>query len=172
MYELHENEQYFFTEETIDELTRFLGGYSPVCCLCAPSLGKRLSENGHDVHILDIDKRFENCKGFHYWDINRPEWTGRKYEMIICDPPFFNISLSRLFAAIRLLAQNDFQQPIMVSYLERRAENIIGTFAKFNLQRTEYFAQYQTVQRCGRNDIRFFSNRTDAVNEGLVLHLS
>ncbi len=158
MYELHENEQYFFAEGTLDELEEFLEDYSFVCCLCAPSLGERLANNGKDVRILDIDRRFEVAAGFKYYDLNRPEWLGEKYDMIICDPPFFNISLSRLFVAIRTLAQNDFRQPITVSYLDRRAGSIIGTFSSFKLQATDLFADYQTLRKCERNDVRFFSN--------------
>lgn len=172
MYELHENEQYFFAQKTLDELEVFLAGYSPVCCLCAPSLGERLATNGQDVRILDIDRRFERTKVFRYFDINRPEWTGEKYGIIVCDPPFFNISLSRLFTAIRMLAQNDFNQPILVSYLLRRAENLIGTFSKFGLQGTGYFPEYQTVQKCQRNDIIFFSNIAEDMNRRLCKGLT
>ena len=158
MYELHENEQYFFAQKTLDELAALLDDYSFICCLCAPSLGEQLANNGKKVRTLDIDKRFEKNHGFRYFDINKPEWLEEKYDIIVCDPPFFNISLSRLFAAIRSLSQNDFNQPLMISYLDRRSSNIIGTFSKFGLQTTNYFAEYQTVQKCERNNIRFFSN--------------
>jgi len=60
MYELHENEQYFFDAATIDVLSTFLVPHAPVCCLCAPLLGKRLTENGVDVTVRDIDERFSH----------------------------------------------------------------------------------------------------------------
>ncbi len=161
MYELHENEQYFFTHGTLDELEAFLNPYEYVCCLCAPILSRRLAEKGQRVRILDIDDRFQDVQGFKHFDLHRPEWLGEKYSIIVCDPPFFNISLSRLFAAIRTLALNDFNQPLLISYLRRRAHNILGTFAKFGLMETGYSPIYQTVQKIERNDIQFFSNIAD-----------
>jgi hypothetical protein len=119
------------------------------------------------VRILDIDDRFKDVRGYRNFAIHRPEWLGEKYDLIICDPPFFNVSLSQLFAAIRTLALNDFSQPILVSYLKRRSKNILGTFSKFGLAETEYFPAYQTVKECQRNDIRFFSNIPNEVNAGL-----
>jgi len=78
--------------------------------------------------------------------------------VILCDPPFFNVSLSRLFTALRTLARNDFSQPLLVSYLVRRARNVIGTFAPFGLAPTGLHPEYVTVVNCDRNDIEFFSN--------------
>ena len=158
MYEKHENEQYFFDEATLDHLGNFLGQWSAPCCLCAPSLGKHLAERGVNVAILDIDKRFSATKGFRYFDIFRPEWLGTDFDLIFCDPPFFNVSLSQLFAAIRMLSQNNFEQTVLVSYLARRSKAITNTFASFKLQGTDYFPKYQTVRDTEKNRIEVFSN--------------
>src|SRR5690349_5948980 len=100
MYELHENEQYFFDEPTLDRLARFLEPWRAPCCLCAPLLGKRLAQRGLAVHVLDIDERFANVRGFQRYDIYRPTWLGVEFGIILCDPPFFNVSLAQLFTAI------------------------------------------------------------------------
>jgi hypothetical protein len=86
----------------------------------------------------------------------------QKFGIIVCDPPFFKVSLSQLFQAVRLLSQFDYAQPLLICYLRRRAANIMGTFSRFNLQPTGYFPQYQTVQRSERNEIEFFSNLDEA----------
>src|SRR5262245_54808808 len=70
MEELHQNEQYFFTPGTLARLTRFLGRYHQVGVLCAPMLGRALSEAGQPVRFLDIDERFSAVKGFLRWDIH------------------------------------------------------------------------------------------------------
>ncbi|HKV08258.1 MAG TPA: hypothetical protein VJ725_08980 [Thermoanaerobaculia bacterium] len=158
MYELHENEQYFFDEKTLDQLSGFLLRFSAPCCICAPLLGKRLAERGAAVTVLDIDERFAGVRGFRRWDLYRPEWLGQEFDVIVCDPPFFNASLSQLFAALRMLARNDFSQPMLVSYLKRRSEAILGTFAPFGLKPTGYLPSYQTVEAGERNEIEFFSN--------------
>jgi hypothetical protein len=158
MYELHENEQYFFDKPTLAYLADFVSGFPYPCCLCAPLLGRELESRGVPVRTLDIDERFAGLNGFRKYDIYRPEWLGEEFGLILCDPPLFNVSLSQLFTAIRLLSLYNYDQPLLVSYLVRRSSNIIGTFARFNLQPTGYRPGYQTVQKAERNDIEFFAN--------------
>jgi hypothetical protein len=167
MYEKHEVEQYFFDAPTIEHLAGFLTTFENPCCLCAPLLGKTLVERGHRVRILDTDARFAHLPGFSRYDIYRPVWLGEEYDLILCDPPFFNASLSRLFTAIRTLARNDFSQPLLVSYLTRRAHSLIQTFSPFGLAPTGYHPGYQTVQACERNDIELFGNLGPERNERL-----
>src|SRR5262245_29477559 len=117
MDERHQYEQYFFAPDTLSRLTGFLARYDRVCVLCAPLLGQALATAGRKVRILDIDERFAAVPGFLRWDIHRPTPLGETFDVILCDPPFFNISLSRLFRAVRVLAQHRLDQPLLVSYL-------------------------------------------------------
>ncbi len=167
MHENHRNEQYFFDQSTVEKLAGFVSTFESPCCLCAPSLGKKLAELGVDVAVLDIDERFQGVRGFQHWDIYKPTWINRTFDLIICDPPFFNVSLSQLFNAIRLLSQHDFRQRLLVSYLTRRASAIEGTFAPFAITATGFRPGYQTVQKVARNDIQFFGNLTAEETERL-----
>lgn len=162
MYELHENEQYFFAEPTLTHLATFLARFTAPCCLCAPLVGRRLTEQGVAVTILDIDERFATVPGFRRYNLYHPEWLDREFDIIVCDPPFFNVSLSQLFAALRLLSHNRFEQPLLISYLQRRSAAILGAFARFGLQPTGYLPSYQTVQVVERNVIEFFGNLEQA----------
>jgi hypothetical protein len=162
MEERHEREQYFFTRETRAALVEFASAYERPCCLCAPSLGRAIAEAGRDVAVLDVDERFADLPGFRRFDLHRPAWLGEEFDLILCDPPFFTVSLSRLFAAIRTLARNDFRQPLLLTYLDRRRHNVVGTFAKFGLEPVDAFPDYVTVKACAKNDIRFFGNLGDA----------
>jgi hypothetical protein len=164
MYELHENEQYFFDQPTLSYLADFVAKFPSPCCLCAPSLGRELEQRGLPVRTLDIDKRFADLKGFRYYDLYKPEWLGEEFGLIVCDPPFFNVSLAQLFTAIRLLSRHQYNQPVLLSYLTRRAANITGTFANFQIQATGYRPGYQTVQRIERNEIEFYGNVTGLVS--------
>ena len=168
MLEKHELEQYFWDAPTVSHLADFAGGYGRVCCLCAPLLGQELAARRHWVRILDTDERFGGLPGFRKYDIYRPEWLGETYDLIVCDPPFFNVSLSQLFGAIRLLSRNDFAQPLLVCYLQRRASSVVGAFAPFGLEPTGYLPAYQTVQQSERNVIEFYGNLGAAPH----LHLS
>jgi len=152
------NEQFFFTDETASRIADFAQEFPRPCCLCAPTVGKELASRGVEVRTLDIDERFADLPGFRRWDLHRPEWLGEEFGIIVCDPPFFNASLSGLFSAIRTLSRNDFDQPLFVTYLVRRSPNVIGTFSPFGLRPTGLHPDYLTVVNCRKNDIEFFSN--------------
>lgn len=158
MFEYHNREQYFFDSATIAYLSEFASQFENVCCLCAPLLGKELAARGIKAHVLDIDERFANLPGFRHYDIHKPRWLGEEFGLILCDPPFFGISLTQLFKAIRLLSRHDYNQPLLLCYLTRRAANVTRTFARFNLQPTGFHPTYQTVQNVARNDTEFFGN--------------
>jgi hypothetical protein len=167
MYERHEHQQYFFNDATLEHLAEFVGDFSNPCCLCAPLLGKTLVERGVATAILDTDERFSSVAGFQHYDLYRPVPLNHKFGLIVCDPPFFKVSLSQLFQTVRLLSQFDYTQPLLICYLRRRTSNIKGTFSRFNLQPTGYFPDYKTVQRSERNEIEFFSNLDEASRERL-----
>lgn len=68
------------------------------------------------------------------------------------------MSLSQLFAALRVLSRYQTDQPVLVAYLARRSLNLMSTFHPFNLQPTGYHPGYLTVPATERNDIEFYGN--------------
>lgn len=162
MQELHENEQYFFSEQTLKQFSDLLEPFQNPCILCAPTLAQALQSNAgsnKNIRALDIDTRFEqSLPGFRLWNLYKPTRIDEQFDVIFCDPPFFNCSLSQLFSAFRLLSNFDYSQPIMICYLRRREQAVLGTFAKFHIQSTGIFASYKTVQNSGRNEIQLYSN--------------
>ena len=162
MQELHENEQYFFSEQTLKQFSDLLEPFAKPCILCAPTLAQALQRHvgsQRTIRALDIDTRFENSlPGFRLWNLYKTTRIDEQFDVIFCDPPFFNCSLSQLFSAIRLLSNFDYSQPIMICYLRRREQALLGTFAKFQLQPTGIFASYKTVQNSERNEIQLYSN--------------
>ena len=158
MLELHELEQYFWDAQTLDSLADVAARFEYPCCLCAPMLGRVLSDRGIEHRVLDADERFAEDPNYAQFDLYRPLWRDETYGVILCDPPFWKVSLSQLFAAIRLLSHHDFEQPLAICYPARRARNLCGTFARFGLEPTGYFPGYLTVQELERNRIEFFAN--------------
>ena len=156
--EHHHREQYFFDQKTLDELAAFVSTFDRPCCLCAPMLGRELHHRGRNVRVLDVDRRFADLPGFVEWDLYRPRHRDDEFDLIVCDPPFFNVSLSQLFTALRQLCHFDLTRKIMVSYPVRRARAIVGTFSPFNLTASGYKPGYLSVQQCEKNDIEFFAN--------------
>lgn len=65
-----------------------------LCLICAPSLAKAFYERlGLKITICDIDTRFKDLPGFHYFDLQNPVPFENEFEYILFDPPFFYISL-------------------------------------------------------------------------------
>ena len=158
MHENHQNEQYFFDQATIEKLADWLGEFVSPAVICAPMLGREMHRRGRSVRTLDIDERFADLQGYIKWDIYRPEHLHEQFDVIVCDPPFFNVSLSQLFHALRVLSHFDFGQRLMISYLRRRGKAITATFSPFGLEATGQIPGYQTVKNCERNEIEFFAN--------------
>lgn len=158
MKERHDQEQYFFNQQTVDAVADLLEPFERPCVLCAPMVGIELEDRGTDVVTLDIDERFNALRSFRRWDLYRPERIEQRFGVIFVDPPFFGPSLSQLFHALRVLAHFDFTQRIAVSYLVRRRNAVLGTFVPFMLRATGFCPGYRTVKRCERNDIEVFAN--------------
>lgn len=156
--ERHEREQYFFRPGSAVALCYALAEFENPCVLCAPLVGAQLARRRPNVRVLDIDTRFESVPGFRRWDLFRPEFINERFGVIFCDPPFFSVSLSRLFHAVRQLARHDLATPVAIAYLSRRTAAITSTFALFGLQPTGYRPEYLTVQNEGRNTIEVFAN--------------
>ena len=156
--EHHHREQYFFDGQTLGELANFIGLFQSPCCLCAPMLGRELHHRGRKVAVLDVDQRFGDLPGFVEWDLYRPKHLDQEFDLIVCNPPFFKVSLSQLFTAVRLLCHFNLTRQVMISYPLRRRNAILGTFAPFNLAPTGYRPGYLTVRQCEKNDIEFYAN--------------
>ena len=156
--EEHGREQYFFDPPTMELLADRVARYRNPCLLCAPMLGRELQRRGRIVRVLDTDRRFADLPGFAGYDLYRPAHVGERFDLILCDPPFFNVSLSQLFRAVRLLADFDLTARVMIAYPCRRAAAILSVFAPFNLRATGERPTYLTVQACERNEIEWYAN--------------
>ncbi len=168
MEERHEHEQYFFAEPSVNHLAQFLGRYDSVCALCTPMVGRRLAEAGKNVVTLDLDERFSDVRGFKRWDIHRPERLQQKFDVIVCDPPFFNISLARLFHAIRVLAHDRFEQKLLIAHPRRRCDALLGTFAPFGLESTGFSPTYVSIEKTEHNEVELFGNLGSEAHHELV----
>lgn len=159
MLENHAREQYFWDDSTLETLAEVAARFSHPACLCAPLLGCELERRGVSCATFDLDERFSHLRGFVAFDVYRPTWQNARVGAIFCDPPFWIVSLSQLFGAIRLLAHHEFSTPLAICYPQRRSANLCATFARFGLQPTGFSPTYRTVQTDGkRGKIEFFAN--------------
>lgn len=162
MNELHENEQYFFTSEFENDFVNLIVNHyygSKICCVCCPMIGTRLADIGINVTILDIDTRFSNYSQFKYYDITNPQYLDDEFDLIICDPPFFNVSFSKLNKALKSLTHYDTNVSVILTYLLRRETKFLTNLSEFGLHRMNIRPQYKTVDVTDpKRDIRLYSN--------------
>ncbi|MEM8600522.1 MAG: RNA 2'-phosphotransferase [Bacteroidota bacterium] len=148
--ERHDREQYFFDAATRDALAAAMATYAHVCCLCAPSLAETLAARGQRVTLLDLDERFAPVPGFRRYDLTRPDWLQNTFDVIVCDPPFFTVSLAQLRKAVAMLAHHRTDVPTLVAYLARRDRKLLTTFAEVGFRPTGFFPE--------KNEIQFYGN--------------
>jgi len=158
MEEHHENEQYFFDAVTVRRLADFLQEFDAPLCLCAPLVAAELTRRGVTVTLLDIDRRFADLPGFRFFDLQHPTWLEEEFGIILCDPPFFGVSLSRMVRAIRGLAHHDTATPLLVAWLRRRQGKFLEVFSPFGLEPTGFLPSYETVPKLGKFEIELFGN--------------
>ena len=158
MLEDHANEQYFFDDATRAWLVEWLQPFDSICVLCAPTLGAALIDAGKTPVVLDIDDRFAHLPGFTKWDINRPTHLSQSFDVIFCDPPFFNVSLRTLRSAIEMLAHFDTTQKLGMCYLTRRRATVLKSFKAFGLRETGKRMGYKSVVPRVKNEIELLRN--------------
>ncbi|MCW8132670.1 MAG: hypothetical protein KIS92_20150 [Planctomycetota bacterium] len=161
MFTLRENrqhEQCFFDRATLDALAVWLERFKQPCLLCAPMLGFELHRRRRSVRVLDLDERFADLPGFRRWNLRRPEFTGEKYDLVLCDPPFFGVSLHQLHQALRVLCGYDPNRPVAVSYLVRRERAFLSAMASFGLRGTGVRLGYEHVANVERNEVGLYAN--------------
>lgn len=158
MEEKHHLEQFFFDKATTSILAEFFQGYKDPCILCAPTVAKALYKKGKTVTLLDIDERFSYLPGFKQYDITKPLIFEKKFDVIFCDPPFFNYRFSILLKAIDTLSHHNYNQPLVISYLVRRENKFLKYFQKYRLSPTTFYPKYDTVKKSEKNLIKFYAN--------------
>lgn len=163
--ENHAREQYFWDAPTIKTLADILASFDSPCCLCTPTVGAELLRRERSVTILDIDERFADLPGFQVWDLMAPGVVKKDFDVLLVDPPFFNVSLSRLFKGLRLLCRFDPSRKIMVAWLKRRESALLSRFESFSLRPTGLKLGYETVISCAKNDIELYANWDLALSE-------
>ncbi|MBD3352221.1 MAG: hypothetical protein GF364_12100 [Candidatus Lokiarchaeota archaeon] len=152
--ENHKNEQYFFTKATQDNIIEICSNLRNIAFLCCPSLSLRHElSSREDIKFFDIDARFNSIE---YFDISNPKYVG-EFDLVVIDPPFFNLSLKKMRKAILSLLNYNFQKKLLITYLIRREKVLLRVFTGFDLKLTGY-AEYNNVDRSVRNKIGIYRN--------------
>lgn len=149
-------EQYFWTDNTIQGIKSAIQSTFDAdssLCLCSPTVAHSFwMENGVEVSLLDVDKRFEYLPKFRYFDLRFPNDTNLEPEcsmwrVIVFDPPFFYIPMDVLYKAVMYICKGNAKQTkLLVGFLKREERLLLHTFQEFNLKRTNFALEYAHVK--------------------------
>lgn len=162
MSEFSENrtsEQYFWTSNMVQKLLKALNLDINICCLATPSLALMLNESGNtNQFLLDCDERFSFLPNYVKFDFLKPKGLEQSFDVIVCDPPFFQIPLEKIENSIEILAKKNFQTKVLVTFLKREEMNLMRVFEKFELRPTKFSVEYARVDAGKWKNYGLYSN--------------
>lgn len=159
--EKRELEQYFWTSSTVNKLMNACEYITDTCCLTTPSLAHAFHENGRDEKLLDIDERFNYLPRFEKYDIKDPhklEDEPAEFNIIVIDPPFFNISTQELYDATDMITNGDKSTNIVIAYLVRFEYALLETFKPYGISETTLVPEYAHIKSNKWKNFKIYSN--------------
>ncbi|MCK4891286.1 MAG: methyltransferase [Candidatus Pacebacteria bacterium] len=154
--ERHDLEQYFFSQETAQEMfnifiRRSLSENKECCFLCCPVLAEIAEKEGFEKNttLLNIDERFNKLKSYRKFDISADKIDTeleKQFDMIICNPPFFGIEPNQLGKTVESLLKNEGEAYIV--FLKRKTEEFYSAMEKlgFNVEKLKFKLDYKTIK--------------------------
>jgi hypothetical protein len=151
-----ELQQYMFHESCLTALADLVDGYQNPCCLCTPTLGRKLAQRGRVVRVPDVDDRFADLPGFRRFDVHAPENIDEAFDVIISDVPFLDFPLARMFDLIAKLSQGNFNQKLLMTYASQAGWKLVDSFQPFGIVATGYYPPYALEP--DQKFVEFFGN--------------
>ena len=69
-----------------------------------------------------------------------------EFELILFDPPFFYITLEQMAHAISVVAGQNREMKLMMSFMIKDEKQVRSAFRQFQLERTNFELEYGTVK--------------------------
>ena len=153
-------EQYFWTKDIVQKILNACEYITNCCCFTTPSLAEGFMIKGRDETLLDIDERFSYLKYFEKFDIKNPHIPDGSgdFNIIVIDPPFFNITTKELFEATNMITNNNFRANIIIAYLVRFEYPLLETFAPYGISETSTPLEYSHIKPNKWRNFKLYSN--------------
>ena len=156
--EKRELEQYFWTSKTVKDLLKACEYISNTCCFTTPSLAHGFFKNGRNEKLLDIDTRFTYLPRFEKFDIKNPHSINEKFNIIVIDPPFFNISTQELLEATNYITNCNYKTNIIIAYLVRFEYALLEIFKQYGISETNLTPEYAHIKSNKWTNFKIYSN--------------
>ena len=151
-------EQYFWTSKTVKDLLKACEYITNTCCFTTPSLAHGFYQNGRNEKLLDIDERFKYLPRFEKFDIKNPHLLDEEFNIIVIDPPFFNISTQELFEATNKITNCNYSTNIIIAYLVRFEYALLETFKLYGISETNLTPEYAHIKSNKWRNFKIYSN--------------
>lgn len=156
----HRFEQFFFDAATTQRLTRLAGTVRDPLLVCLPSIALSLARSGRPARLLDRDKRFVDLPRMQTFDLQAPDYVDGNHDLLMCDPPFANVTLDRLRETLDLLVATAMAPKaapaLAVCYISDRDAALKRAFAHHDLQAVGPPLGYRTVSASTQARIRLY----------------
>lgn len=120
----HRYEQFFYDDDTSQQLYQVMDLYDMPLLLCNPTLAVIAEKKNRPYKLLDRDTRFNFLSGYESFSLLEPHWI-RDYEFdaVFIDPPFANVTPADVARCLRLMAAD--KVPLWVAYNSRREKKLL-----------------------------------------------
>ena len=158
--ENHDLEQYFWTKNIVKKMLDACQYITNCCCFTTPSLAEGFRKINRDEKLLDIDERFSYFKYFEKFDIKNPHIPDGSgdFNIIVIDPPFFNITTKQLFDALNVITNYNFKTNIIIAYLVRFEYPLLKTFEPYGISETNTVLEYSHIKPNKWRNFKLYSN--------------
>ena len=104
----HRYEQFFYNEQTSNELYQLVELYNRPILLCNPTLAVLAEKKGQTYKLLDRDTRFNFLSGYEQFSLAEPHLIANyEHDAIFIDPPFANITPMQIATCLQLMVINN-----------------------------------------------------------------
>jgi hypothetical protein len=157
--EIKDWEQYFFTENVLAAIVDSLVYEENIVCLCTPAVADAFWRyKGKSVVCLDIDERFGYLPGFMKYDLLNPVKIDIIPNILIIDPPFFQIKLVDLLNCVDVLTNGNKSTKIIFAFIKREEKALLSIFKSYNLKISKFKLEYKSVDPTKWNNYGIYIN--------------
>lgn len=138
-----------FDADTVQDLAELLELFEAPCCLLCPGLGEEMHRRGRPVAVFDTEIRRDDMPGHRIWDVRRPVYLDRDFDLVVCNATHEHATLSQLFHALRVLCHYEYERPILIAFPVAKAPSLQRAFDAFGLEPTGYRVAYDGGEDVG-----------------------
>lgn len=127
----HRYEQFFYDEQTANQIYQVVDLYDRPLLLCNPTLAVIAEKKSKEYKLLDRDTRFHFLEGFQEFSLTEPHLiTNYDFDAVFIDPPFANVTPDQVARCLNLMGAD--QVPLWVAYNSKREEKLLDALNKLD----------------------------------------